>query len=304
MRAAPVTFLLVSLIITTGCSTPTPSPPAGHVAITRPLGTFSGRGDHTIGVVSESGHLRISWATRNEEPAGTGTFRLALHSGVSGRPIELIIDQRGEVHGTRDVTDDPRPYNLMVDSQNLDWTVTVEEIVSARVRPYTDFLRVLSVLPVIASRERSMFETVTVLLLLHAAGAHAPVALMQPTAPPYEGRWIVEVIDGVKVMPDSQVTMRIEGGNIDGIASCNNYRATITVRGTSVTVGELLRTMKTCDAARLSEENDFLALLPEVVRYEVQSRDILELKASDGKTIVATRAPENFHWNRTPGRSV
>jgi heat shock protein HslJ len=92
-------------------------------------------------------------------------------------------------------------------------------------------------------------------------------------------------------MPDSQVTMRIEGGTIEGIASCNNYRASVTVSGTSLMVGELLRTMKTCDGARLSEENDFLALLREVVRYEVQSRDILELKASDGKTIVAKRAP-------------
>jgi hypothetical protein len=77
----------------------------------------------------------VTWETRNEQPPGSGTFRLALHSGVSGRPIELITDQRGEAKGTREVTDDPRPYNLMVDSANLDWAFTVEEIVSARVRP-------------------------------------------------------------------------------------------------------------------------------------------------------------------------
>lgn len=131
MRAAPVTILLVSLIITTGCSTPTPSPPAGHVAITRPLGTFSGRGDHTIGVVSESGWLRVTWTTRNEDGAGNGRFRLALHSGVSGRPIELITDERGPGRGSREVTDDPRPYNFMVESANLDWSFSVEEIVAA-----------------------------------------------------------------------------------------------------------------------------------------------------------------------------
>jgi len=136
-----------------------------------------------------------------------------------------------------------------------------------------------------------MFETFAVTLLLQAAGANPPVTSMQPTAPPYEGRWLVEVIDRVKVMPDSQVTMRIEGGNIAGIASCNNYHGSFTATRASITVGELLRTMKTCDAARLSEENDFLALLREVVRYEVQSRDILELKTSDGKTIVAKREP-------------
>ena len=99
--------------------------------MTRPLGTFQGRGSQTIGVVSESGRLRVSWETRNENPAGAGTFRLALHSGVSGRPIELITEERGPGKGTREVTDDPRPYNLMVDSANLDWWFSVEEIVAA-----------------------------------------------------------------------------------------------------------------------------------------------------------------------------
>ena len=133
VRRAKLSLLLATLL-STSCTQPAPRE-AETIAVVRSIGTFSGRGSQTLGVVSESGYLRISWQTRHEEPAGTGTFRLALHSGVSGRPIELITDQRGEVHGTRDVTDDPRPYNLMVDSQNLDWTVTVEEIVSARVRP-------------------------------------------------------------------------------------------------------------------------------------------------------------------------
>jgi hypothetical protein len=28
-----------------------------------------------------------------------------------------------------EVADDPRPYNFMVDSENVDWSFTVEEIV-------------------------------------------------------------------------------------------------------------------------------------------------------------------------------
>ena len=123
-RALPLILLLAS------CSHEAPAPEE-RIAIVRPLGTFSGRGSQTIGVVSESGHLRIVWHTRNERPPGTGTFRLSLHSGVSGRPIELITDQRGEARGSREVADDPRPYNLMVESANVDWTFTVEEVVSA-----------------------------------------------------------------------------------------------------------------------------------------------------------------------------
>ena len=130
----PIRCLCLVILLSASCSEPAPRE-AETVAVVRSLGTFSGRGSQTIGVVSESGHLRVTWETRNEHPPGAGTFRLALHSGVSGRPIELITDQRGEVSGTRDVTDDPRQYNLMVDSANLDWSFTVEEIVAARVRP-------------------------------------------------------------------------------------------------------------------------------------------------------------------------
>jgi heat shock protein HslJ len=135
-----------------------------------------------------------------------------------------------------------------------------------------------------------MFETVALTLLLQAAGSPPPITPPQSATPPFEGHWSVEAIDTIKVMPESHITMRIEGHDIAGSASCNNYRGTFTVDGARVRVGELLRTMKLCDGARLSEEHDFLTLLRQVVSYEVQSRDILQLKTSDGKTIVAKRA--------------
>ena len=121
---------MLTLLLTVGCAD-APPPPPSHVAVTRSLGSFAGRGDQTIGVVSESGRLLVRWETRNEHPTGSGTFRLALHSGVSGRPIEVITDERGAGKGTREVADDPRPYNLMVESANLDWSFSVEEIVAA-----------------------------------------------------------------------------------------------------------------------------------------------------------------------------
>lgn len=124
-------YLAAACLIAVGCTNPPASPPPELVSVTRPLGTFQGRGNQTVGVVSESGRLRVTWETRNEQPAGTGTFRLALHSGVSGRPLELITDQQGTGKGTREVADDPRPFNLMVESANLDWSFSVEEIVAA-----------------------------------------------------------------------------------------------------------------------------------------------------------------------------
>ena len=135
-----------------------------------------------------------------------------------------------------------------------------------------------------------MFETMALTtFLLQASGVTPPTNVLQPDRPPYEGHWVVEVIDNIKVMPDSNVTMRIEGQRVSGDASCNTYRGSFTVNGSSVTVGEFLKTMKTCDSARLSEENDFLNLLRHVVRYEVHSRDTIELKTPDRKTIIAKR---------------
>ena len=127
-------FGLSLFVLAIGCSAP-PTPPEQPSVVTRPLGSWQGRGSQTIGVVSESGRLRIIWETRNERSPGSGTFKLALHSAVSGRPIQLIADVRGERQGSADVTEHPRPYNLMVDSANLDWSFSVEEIVAGPAKP-------------------------------------------------------------------------------------------------------------------------------------------------------------------------
>ncbi len=72
----------------------------------------------------------MTWQTRDEHPPGTGTFRLAAHSAVSGRPIQSITDHRGVGGGAADVDDDPRPYNLMIESANVEWIISVEEVVA------------------------------------------------------------------------------------------------------------------------------------------------------------------------------
>jgi hypothetical protein len=123
-------LLLVIVCAPIACrEAPLPAPPRN--AVIRPLGTFHGVGSQTIGIVSESGRLRVTWKTSKETPGGPGTFRLALHSAVSGRPIQLLVDHRGgEAQGSADVNEDPRPYNFMVDSANVSWSFMVEEVVA------------------------------------------------------------------------------------------------------------------------------------------------------------------------------
>lgn len=105
-----------------------PSPSPNRITQARQAGSWEGTGNKTIGFVSESGVFRLNWKTRNERPAGSGTFRLTVRSAISGRPIRVVADQHGEGSGTVDFVDDPRMYDFMVDSANIEWTFHVEEI--------------------------------------------------------------------------------------------------------------------------------------------------------------------------------
>lgn len=123
-----------------------------------------------------------------------------------------------------------------------------------------------------------------------AIALQVPQLSPQPTPLPHEGEWRVEILDNIKVMPESQVTIRIEGSSIRGSGPCNTYQGAWTIGiDQGVKVGPLLKTMKSCDPPRMSEEGDFFALLGDVVGYEVRA-DMLILRTRNGKTITARRA--------------
>jgi heat shock protein HslJ len=134
--------------------------------------------------------------------------------------------------------------------------------------------------------------TMTAILVLAAVvlGGQGPApALPQSELPSPQGEWAVEIIGNIKVMPDSRVTMRIEGQTISGTGPCNSYRGAWTAGvAQGVKVGPLLKTMKTCDRPRMSEEEDFFALLADVIGYEART-DRLILRTRTGKTITARR---------------
>jgi hypothetical protein len=102
----------------------------------RTLGAWSGRGSmQTEPFISDTGSLRLRWETSNEAAPGTGIFRVAVHSDVSGRSLVLAVDVRGVGRDTTYVSEDPRPFFLAVESANLDWTVVAEEGVAATKPP-------------------------------------------------------------------------------------------------------------------------------------------------------------------------
>ena len=94
------------------------------------LGEWSGRGNaQTESFVGLTGALRMRWRTNNEDPKGAGTFRLILQSAISGRDLQETVDEKGPGEGTAYAAEDPRAFQISVDSANLDWSFTVEEAI-------------------------------------------------------------------------------------------------------------------------------------------------------------------------------
>ena len=117
----------VSGDLASGC-TRQPSEPQPIVAVTRPVGSWQGRGTATVGdIPSETGRFRIVWQTSNESPAGAGTFKLTLRSAISGRTLGIVADHKGVGTGTAEYDEGPRTYDFLVESTNVDWSFKVEE---------------------------------------------------------------------------------------------------------------------------------------------------------------------------------
>ena len=99
----------------------------------RPLGSWSGRGSlQTESFTSETGALRVKWQTTTQkaEPAlPSGVFRLNAHSAISGRLLQPVVDQAGAGSGIGYVQQDPHVFYVVVESNQLNWTFTVEEAV-------------------------------------------------------------------------------------------------------------------------------------------------------------------------------
>ena len=122
-----VPVLLFAAILVGGC-TQQPSEPQPIVAVTRPVGSWQGRGTATVGdIPSETGRFRIVWQTSNESPAGAGTFKLTLRSAISGRTLGIVADHKGVGTGTAQYDEGPRTYDFLVESSNVDWSFKVEE---------------------------------------------------------------------------------------------------------------------------------------------------------------------------------
>jgi outer membrane biogenesis lipoprotein LolB len=123
-------FPALSLVLLiSACAEPAkPARERSDAPVWRQLGMWSGRSNSQTGSFTvETGALRLRWEARNESPPGSGRLRVTLHSAISGRALQVIVDHRGSGTDTVSLQDDPRVSYLVVESQNVDWTLTLEE---------------------------------------------------------------------------------------------------------------------------------------------------------------------------------
>lgn len=126
-RVASVLGVLFILIV--GCKSSPPAKPRAQIGW-RPITSFSGRGDsQTESFDIASTQWRIQWQTKGAAAVGAGSFHLVVHSAVSGRPIQDAVLQHGDGHGIAYVSEEPRLYELVIESSGLDWSVQVQEAV-------------------------------------------------------------------------------------------------------------------------------------------------------------------------------
>ena len=121
--------LLVALAAVTlsACRSNSKPAPKQAVVIWKPLETWSGRGSmQTESFEINTAQWRVAWETRNETSPGAGRFFLTVNSAISGRVIMEAADARGVGKDIAYITDYPRMYHLVIDSKNVDWSITAE----------------------------------------------------------------------------------------------------------------------------------------------------------------------------------
>ena len=94
----------------------------------KPVASWSGNGNYqTDSFEIRTGEWRIKWKTTDQPSAKEKVFRIITHSLVSGRFVNVAVDNPGPGSGVSYEAEDPRPFFLAVESSGLDWNIDVEE---------------------------------------------------------------------------------------------------------------------------------------------------------------------------------
>lgn len=110
-----------------GCRKPVESLPKPLLGW-RPIASWSGDANYqTDSFDIGTGQWRIKWETHDQPLEKQKTFRVIVHSSVSGRFVETAVDHPDAGKGISYIAEDPRAFFLVVESSGVDWKLDVEE---------------------------------------------------------------------------------------------------------------------------------------------------------------------------------
>ena len=131
-RGVATAVLMIAAACASACrgdrlSPVTPQPAAAEITW-REVGSWSGR----LSQQSESfevspAAMRLRWQTTSETSPGAGRLTVTLHSAVSGRLLQTIVDARGVASATVNVADEPRWCHFEIEAENVEWQMTLEQ---------------------------------------------------------------------------------------------------------------------------------------------------------------------------------
>ncbi len=132
MRRPLTPAVIVVAALSGACRADSPdhvSPPPGATAIEwREIGSWSGgRSRQTESFEVSTLAMRLRWQTTGETTPGAGRLTVTLHSAVSGRPLQTIVDAHGVSSATVDVADEPRWCHFVIEAANVEWQMTLEQ---------------------------------------------------------------------------------------------------------------------------------------------------------------------------------
>ena len=132
LRRPDLTLLALVVVVVTiaafeGCKARTP-PAEETTTVWQRRGAWTGHGlVQTEPFISTTGLLRLIWETRGASKNKDGSFRITVHSDVSGRPLMVAVDRHAPGKDVTYVTEDPRTFFLLIESEGFDWSVEVAE---------------------------------------------------------------------------------------------------------------------------------------------------------------------------------
>ncbi len=131
-RAVAAGVLIVVAASASACRDDRPSHvaqrPAAAAITWREIGTWSGGlSRQTESFEVSIAAMRLRWQTTSETSPGAGRLTVTLHSAVSGRPLQTIVDAHGVSSATVNVADEPRWCHFVIEAANVEWQMTLEQ---------------------------------------------------------------------------------------------------------------------------------------------------------------------------------